>query len=207
MYQKIKLAVLMMCCTAAVYAGNGIKENFKTRPFSQGWFVGPGVGTQFYVGDSDNLHSTGYRFSTAMEGYVGKWITPSLALRLQGTAARVTGGNISGKRDAMNMVNTHIDLMADAMNFIAGVKEERTVTFLPFLGMGCAANVDNRETCFSLNVGATALFRVSRKINLFAELKAALLSDRMDGSKGGARGEGSAVLSAGFVYNIGSSRK
>lgn len=207
MFKKIKLAVLLLCCTSTVCVGKGIKENFRAIPFSQGWFVGPGIGTQFYVGDSDNLKSTGYRFSTAMEGWAGKWITSSLALRLQGTAARVTGGNIRENRDAMNMVNTHIDLIADAINFIAGVKEERTVTFLPFLGVGCAANVDNKVTCFSLNVGATALFRVNRKINLFAELKGALLNDKMDGSKGGSRGEGSAVLSAGFVYNIGSSRK
>lgn len=201
MYQKIKLAVLMMCCMITANANNEVKENFRAWPLKLGWFAGPGVGTQFYVGDSDNLHCVGYRFSSAMEGSVGKWITSSLAIRLQGTAARVTGGNINGKRDAMNMVNTHIDLMADAMNFIAGVKEDRTVTLLPFMGLGCAFN-NFRQTCFLFNVGATALFRVSKRINLYTELKGTLLNDKMDGRKGGSKGEGSAVLSAGFIYNF-----
>lgn len=201
MFRKIKLSALLLCCMVTANAKNEIKENFRAWPLRQGWFAGPGVGTQFYVGDSDNLHYAGYRFSSALEGSMGKWITSSLAIRLQGTAARVTGGNIKGKREAMNMVNTHIDLMADAINFIAGVKEERTVALLPFMGVGCAFN-NIRQTCFSFNVGATALFRVSARINLYTELKGTLLNDKMDGFKGGAKGEGSAVLSAGFIYNF-----
>lgn len=202
MYQKIKLAVLMMCCTATVCAGDGIKGHFDIRPASEGWFAGPGVGTQFYVGDSDNLHGAGYRFSTAAEVNVGKWVTTSLAMRLQGTAARVTGGNISGKRDAMNMGLVHMDVMADAMNMIAGIDEERMFTVLPFIGAGCAANINSKTTCVSIDFGAMALFRVDKRINIFAELKGTLLNDRMDGCKGGSKGEGSAVLSAGFIYNF-----
>lgn len=201
MFQKIKLAMLLLCCTVAVNAKNGMNENFRAKPISQGWFAGPGVGTQFYVGDSDNLQNTGYRFSTALEGSLGKWITPTLALRLQGTAARVTGGNIQGKRDAMNMVNAHLDLMADAMNVIKGVDEERFFTVLPFAGVGCAVN-GGRKSCFTLNVGATALFRIGERINLYTELKGALLNEKMDGYTGGSKGEGSAVLSAGFIYNF-----
>lgn len=201
MAQKIKLAILLLCCTVTVNAKNGINENFTAKPLSKGWFAGPGVGTQFYVGDSDNLQNTGYRFSAALEGCLGKWVTPSLALRLQGTAARVTGGNIKGKRDAMNMANAHLDLMADAMNLVKGVDEGRFFTVLPFAGVGCAVN-GGRESCFTLNIGATALFRIGEKINLYTELKGALLNDKMDGSRGGSKGEGSAVLSAGFVYNF-----
>lgn len=202
MCQKIKLAVLLMCCTATVCAGNGLKENFRARPLSQGWFAGPGVGTQFYVGDSDNMQGTGYRFSTAAEANVGKWVTNSLAMRLQVTAARVTGGSIKGKREAMNMGFVHLDVMADAMNFIAGTDEERLFTVLPFIGAGCAANVNSKTACVSVDAGAMALFRIDRRINIFAELKGTLLNDRMDGATGGSKGEGSAVLSAGFTYNF-----
>lgn len=200
MFQKFKLAILLLCCTVTINAKNEMKENFMVKPVNKGWFAGPGVGTQFYVGDSDNLQSAGYRFSTALEGSVGKWITSSLAVRLQGTAARVTGGNIKGKKDAMNLAIAHIDLMADAMNFIGGVNENRRVTFMPFLGLGSAVN--GSQACFSFNVGATALFRVSERVNLFTELKGFLLDDKMDGYIGGSKGEGAAVLSAGFIYNF-----
>ena len=102
----------------------------------------------------------------------------------------------------MNMGLVHMDVMADAMNMIAGIDEERMFTVLPFIGAGCAANVDSKATCVSIDLGAMALFRVDKRINIFAELKGTLLNDRMDGFTGGSKGEGSAVLSAGFVYNF-----
>lgn len=202
MFRKIRLAILLLCCTVTVNAKNEMNENYKVKPLKEGWFAGPGVGTQFYVGDSDNLQKTGYRFSTALEASVGKWITPSLALRLQGTAARVTGGNIKGGKNAMNMAYAHLELMADAMNLMAQVVDEkRKFTVLPFVGLGCAMN-GSRKAYFTMNLGATALFRVSERIDMYTELKGALLNDKMDGAVGGFEYEGSAVLSAGFVYKF-----
>ena len=202
MFKKIGILTILMCIAISMYAKVPLKDHLKLKGVNKGWFMGAGVGTQFYVGDSDNLQKTGYRFSTAMEGNVGKWITPSIAARLQGTLARVTGGDIQEKPDAMNLINIHADCMVDVLNFFMGIDENRKFTVLPYMGFGCASSIDRKETCFSFNVGATALFRISPDIHLFTELKGSLLNDKMDGLVGGSKGEGSTVLSAGFTFNF-----
>lgn len=179
-----------------------LKECVTVKKAEDGWFIGPAIGTQMYVGDSDNLHPLGYRLTTALEGEIGKWITPAIALRLTGTAARVTGGDLSSKRNSMNMIFIHADCMFDIISFIKGAREERLVGVVPFIGIGCSTNLDFRKSCLSPTLGTQVQFRVHKHINLFTELKGTLLNDKMDGSSTGFPWEGSAVLSAGFHYNF-----
>ncbi|MDN0051692.1 hypothetical protein QVN91_01680 [Bacteroides caecigallinarum] len=210
MLNRLKLVALFLIPIMTVKANdgliNGIKGNLNdcitVKKANEGWFMAPSVGTQIYVGDFDNNTNIGYRFSTAIEGQVGKWITPAIAVRLRGTAYRMTGVNPKGKRDAMNMINISADCMADVISFIKGVNEERSFTVLPFIGMGSNLNFDWKAACFSFTVGTQALFRVDKRINLFTELKWSFLGDKIDLYKGGIWCEGSAVLSAGFIYNF-----
>ena len=185
---------------------SGFRENLKecitVKKANEGWFMGPAIGTQLYVGDSDNLHPLGYRLTTALEGQVGKWITPAIALRLRGTGARITGGNLSSNRNAMNMVFMSADCMFDAFSLLAEMNEERKVTVLPFIGVGTGINIDIREVSPSLTVGAQVLFTVSERRNMFTELKGTLLNDKIDGSATGFPYDGSAVLNAGFQFKF-----
>lgn len=212
MLNRLKLVALFLIPVMTVKANDGlindIKDNLNdcitVKKANEGWFIAPSVGTQIYVGDFDNKTNIGYRFSTAMEGQVGKWITPAIAVRLRGTAYRMTGTNVKGNREAFNMVNLAADCMLDAMSFIKGVNEERCFTVLPFIGMGSNTNIntDNLMTCFSFAVGTQAQFRVDKHINLFTELKWSFLGDKNDAYRGGIWCEGSTVLSAGFIYNF-----
>lgn len=179
-----------------------LKECIITKKANEGWFIGPAIGTQMYVGDSDNIQPLGYRLTTSLEGQIGKWITPAIAMRISGTAARVTGGDLSSNRNAMNMVFVHADCMFDLISFIKGVDEKRLVNVVPFIGIGCTSNLDNKKSCLSPTVGTQVLFRIHKRISLFTELKGTLLNDKMDGSVTGFPWEGSAVLNAGFLYNF-----
>ena len=185
---------------------SGFRENLNecitVKKANEGWFMEPAIGTQLYVGDSDNLHPLGYRLTTALEGHLGKWITPAIALRLRGTGARITGGNLSSNRNAMNMVFMSADCMFDSFSLLAGMNEERKVTVLPFIGVGTGINIDIREVSPSLTVGAQVLFRVSERINMFTELKGTLLNDKIAGSATGFPYDGSAVLNAGFQFKF-----
>lgn len=210
MLNRLKLVALFLIPIMTVKANDGlindIKDNLNdcitVKKANEGWFMAPSVGTQIYVGDFDNKTNIGYRFSTAMEGQVGKWITPAIAVRLRGTAYRMTGANINGDREANNMINLSADCILDAMSFIKGVDNKRHFTILPFIGIGSNLNIDWKMACFSFTAGSQALFRVDRHINLFTELKWSFLGDKIDLSKGGIWCEGSAVLSAGFIYNF-----
>ena len=213
MLNRLKLVALFLIPIMTVKANDGlindIKDNLNdcitVKKANEGWFMAPSVGTQIYVGDFDNKVNIGYRFSTAMEGQVGKWITPAIAVRLRGTAYRMTGISIympNEGKEAMNMINVSADCMVDAMSFIKGVDENRGFTVLPFIGIGSNINFDGKRACFSFTAGAQTLFRVSNHINLFTELKWSFLGDKNDGYLGDIWCEGSAVLSAGFIYNF-----
>ena len=212
MLNRLKLVALFLIPIITVKANDGlindIKDNLNdcitVKKANEGWFIAPSVGTQIYVGDFDNKTNIGYRFSTAMEGQVGKWITPAIAVRLRGTAYRMTGINAKSRREAINMVNLSADCLVDAISFIKGVDEERRFTVLPFIGIGSNINANHKpvSACFSFSTGTQALFRVDKHINLFTELKWSFLGDKIDGYKGGIWCEGSAVLSAGFIYNF-----
>lgn len=212
MLNRLKLVALFLIPIMTVKANDGlindIKDNLNdcitVKKANEGWFIAPSVGTQIYVGDFDNKTNIGYRFSTAMEGQVGKWITPALAVRLRGTAYRMTGVGSNAKREACNMINLSADCMVDAMSFIKGMDEERSFTVLPFIGIGSNLNTNRKlvSACFSFTAGTQALFRVDKRINLFTELKWSFLGDKNDFYRGGIWCEGSAVLSAGFIYNF-----
>lgn len=200
MFLKLKITLITTLLSATVCA-NSFKENFRVVDMKEGWFIGTAVGPQFYVGEFDKLQSAGHRISTAMEGQFGKWITKSIAARIQGSCAHVTGGNRSGKKDAMNMVNIHANCMVDIINVIKNVNEERKFTVLPFFGMGSSFRPGS-PAYFSFDLGAQGVYRASKHINLFAEIKGILLNEKMDGNTGGSRGEGSAMLTAGFNFNF-----
>lgn len=210
MLNRLKLVALFLIPIMTVKANDGlindIKDNLNdcitVKKANEGWFIAPSVGTQIYVGDFDNKTNIGYRFSTAMEGQVGKWITPAIAVRLRGTAYRMTGAFAKGKREANNMINISVNCIVDAMDFIKGVNEKRSFTILPFIGMGSNINIDSNKACFSFTSGTQALFRIDKHINLFTELKWSFLGDKIDGYRGGIWVEGTAVLSAGFIYNF-----
>lgn len=202
MIRKIGIISMMLLATGIMFARGISKENFITKPAKEGWFMGAGIGTQFYVGDGDGLQSTGYRFSTAMQGSVGKWITPSLGVRGLGEFARVTGGNASGNRDVMVLINMHADFMVDLVNIIKGADESRKLTFIPFIGLGMAANAGSKQLSPSFNAGGIGLYRIDEKINLFAEFKGSIFNDKIDGLALGFMFDGSAILTAGFTYNF-----
>lgn len=210
MLNRLKLVALFLIPIMTVKANDGlindIKDNLNdcitVKKANEGWFIAPSVGTQIYVGDFDNRTNIGYRFSTAMEGQVGKWITPAIAVRLRGTAYRMTGINAKGKSEASNMINMSTECMIDAISFIKGVNEKRNYTILPIIGIGSNLVLDAKKACFSFTAGTQALFRLDKHINLFTELKWSFLGDKNDFYSGGIWCEGSAVLSAGFIYNF-----
>ncbi|OKZ18143.1 MAG: hypothetical protein BHV77_13635 [Bacteroides sp. 43_108] len=176
--------------------------NMQVLKGSEGWFVGTGVGAQLYVGDSDGKQDFGYRISAMAEVDAGKWITPTMALRFQAVGARATGGSISGKEDAMNLMHFHVDFLADVLALLAKRDVSSFYTPLPFVGVGFAMTDLKKRNCATLTVGLLNRFNINEHIDLNLELKGTLLSDKMDGFVGGCSGEGTAMLSAGFTYKF-----
>lgn len=198
--QKRKMMMgLVLLASSVVMAGTA---GTRVTKANEGWFIGTGVGTQFYIGDMDNRQNTGYRFSAGFEGTAGKWISPKWAVRLQATAARVTGGSADGKADAMNLWHIHADVLTDVLGWLGNKDANRLYTPMPLAGIGFAKVGVHGPGCATFTLGLLNRFNVSEHIDLNVEIKGSLLSDKMDGFKGGSRGEGTAMLTAGFTYKF-----
>lgn len=210
MFNRLKLVTLLLVPALMAEAKEGPKNEFRenlkecitVKKAGEGWFIGPAVGAQIYVGEFDNYQPLGYRISTAVEGQLGKWITPAIAVRLRGTGARTTGGSISKKREKMNIGYIQADCMVDALNLLIGVNEERRFTFVPFVGIGAATNFTRDITGFALTAGGQGLYRATERVSMFAELKGTLLNEKTDGFVGGVKGEGSAMMTVGLLLNF-----
>lgn len=199
MHKRKMMTGLVLLASSIIMSGTA---GTRVTRVDEGWFIGTGVGTQFYVGDSDNLQSTGYRLSAGFEGMAGKWISPEWAVRVQATAARVTGGNIAGNEDAMNLWHIHADVLTDLLGWLGNKNSNRLYSPLPLAGIGFAKVGLHGPGCATFTLGVLNRFNVNEHIDLNVEIKGSLLNDKMDGFKGGSRGEGTAMLTAGFTYKF-----
>jgi hypothetical protein len=69
-------------CKYGPYLTNGLWDN---------WFVTAGGGIQVYFGESDTHGDFSDRIAPALDISVGKWITPSVGMRLQYSGLKAKG--------------------------------------------------------------------------------------------------------------------
>lgn len=173
-----------------------------------GWFVSGAIGAGTYVGDADGFRRKGDRISIGGDAAVGKWLTPSLALRLQMGGYNMQGARFdkrknTGVKEAWNYGFVHGDVMIDAMTLFGGVKEDRFYSFIPYAGLGKGLHTGgNKNACTGLTVGAVNKFRLSGHMDAIIELKGIIFPDRFDWVSGGRGKDGAAHLTAGFTYNF-----
>lgn len=67
------------------------KYRVVTNMFRHNWFIGGGVGAQFYAGDHDRQMNFMDRFAPYANIYVGRWFTPSIGLRVGFNGGRAKG--------------------------------------------------------------------------------------------------------------------
>jgi len=70
---------------------NTDKYRVMTNRYFENWFIGFGAGTQILIGDHDRQMQTKDRLTPALVGYVGKWFTPGIAVRVGYTGYKVKG--------------------------------------------------------------------------------------------------------------------
>lgn len=167
---------------------NGSKTNFKKNKASDNWFITIGAGGSVLMGDYNDKADLGDRINVAPQFAVGKWYNPYMAFRLSVNGGPLKGfygqdGSIEGK---FSYVNPHIDILWDITNFWAPYNEAKVFRFIPFVGIGYAVRsgkvvegVGNirRSESPSINFGAIASFRLSRRVDLNLEGQGALLGE------------------------------
>ena len=184
-------------------------EDIANYPANKGWFMGAHIGTQYYFSEF-NFHryaSIGYGFSSNAEGYVGKWISPLLAIRGNVSFNNVTSGEVVEQKkpkkpkivtESFRMIHTGIDLIIDLRYLIKGRKYN--YSFKPLMGVGYAFNTTKSTNGLAISFGGINTWKINDRLNVNLETKLRLLEDKVDGYID--RDDTQFVINAGLSYSF-----
>ena len=225
--KKTFFTLILLVFAVSAFAQQESKRGpFITNGFWDNWFVSAGGGLNLYFGEYDNKMELQERLTPALDLSLGKWITPSMGLRLQyaglrakgkvflfpGDNAFVPAGALTNGYaiEKFNVMNLHGDLLWNLSNSIGGYRADRTWDFVPFAGFGWAraSNIDSWNSAnkvsneLGITVGLINKFRVSDAVDLNFELRHLFVNDAFDGIVRGSRWEGMSTASIGITYKF-----
>ncbi|MCD7970849.1 MAG: OmpA family protein [Alistipes sp.] len=193
---------------------------YLTGKFFDNWFIGVAGGVNLYMSTGDVHKDFGSRLAPALDVSLGKWVTPSVGLRMQYSGLRAKGANKSqtiftyGQGDhgyydkKFKYVSFHADFLWNLSNAIGGYNETRVWDFVPYVGFGFvqAKNVyhdhlKSRE--FAANMGLLNVVRLGEVIDLTLEVRYMMTKARFDRWVGSRSIDGMLSLTAGLSFNLG----
>ncbi len=189
------------------------------KSFWHNMYVSASIGTNVYVGESDRFGPLSGSLAPTIEIAVGKWITPVVGLRLQYTGYKAKGytANADGLGVNGTIVNdkyypeswdfayTHGNLLINLSNAIGGYKEDRTYSFIPYVGWGFMVSGDFDEMELAGSFGLLNNIRITPSWTLQVDLKGTIVNDRFDDESSypqNLRFDGLASASIGATYNF-----
>ena len=194
------------------------KGPYLTNRFFDNWFISVGGGIQFYTGEHDKHMRFDKRLAPAIDVSDGKWITPSVGVRLQyaGLKGKGLGYGVTqyatDQKDGMyyvekfNMFNIHADVMWNVSNAIGGYRMDRFWSFIPYAGFGIARTwscKDVHDTEFAASFGLLHNLYISPAFSINVDMRSMVVNQRLDGVIGGVRAETMNSITAGITYNFG----
>lgn len=200
----------------------GSKVTFIRNGFWDNWFVGAGVGANYYVKGGGSEASFLSKLTVAPTIQVGKWYNPYIGGRL-----KLQGGSLHSYFNSNNTflhgkyVSAEADLLWNVSNYFGKYNENRFYSLVPYIGIGGGygwdykahgKSVGSKQRNFTINGGILNKFRLTDRLGLDIDLSAALLKEQMDldhvvaGTSYG-RGEktydGLVAASASLVFKLG----
>lgn len=185
------LTLASMSLTAfAQEADPTMQYSVATNSFWSNWFIQVGGDYNFWYSNQEHgrhLDNGGnYNFfskqrrSFGASIAIGKWFTPGIGLRtkLQGVNSKKIGAvGVTSQR--FWSVNEHI--MFNLSNLLLGYNPNRVWNVSPFVGGGVARNMSINLYAMQLSAGIHSSWRLSDKVNLYAEAGWNRLEDDFDG--------------------------
>lgn len=187
-----------------------VKPRYYAERFGNNMYLSIGAGAQTLLAEHDNKA----RYTLAMNLALGKWLTPSVGLRLSAMAGSLHSDWIYAPNN-MNHIRyaaVYGDVTFDLCNAIGGYNEKRVVSVIPFAGIGFSygfknSNTDNNKTyAFPVSAGLKLNFRLSHYVDFFLEGRANLLTDQFNGIVKSAQVESVVSAIGGFSVKFGKDR-
>lgn len=193
-----------------------VRGPYETNRFFDNIWIGVGGGVNIYHGENDSYGKFGKRLAPAIDVNVGKWITPSVGLRLGYSGLDAKGWTLGQTSYAKGLADgdiykekfgvsyLHGDVMWNLSNAISGYKETRTWNFVPFIGAGWARSYGNdcHDNEFAVSVGLLNNIRLSNLLDLTLEARHMFVNERFDGVARGSKGEGMTSVTVGLTFKL-----
>ena len=222
--KSVLSAVVMLASTGVMAQENGnrdasgkiVRGPYETNRLFDNIWLGVGGGVNIYHGENDSYGSFGKRLAPALDLHVGKWITPSVGLRLGYSGINAKGWTTGQTMYAKNLVSgdiydekfgvsyLHGDVMWNFSNAVSGYKETRTWNFVPFVGAGWARSYGNgsHDNEFAVSIGLLNNIRLSNLLDLTLEARHMFVNQRFDGVARGSNGEGMTSVTLGLSFKL-----
>lgn len=186
--------------------GKVVRGAYETNRAFDNWFIGLGAGANT-IG---NRHSDFGFGGIAVDGFVGKWFTPSVGARigykgLQNNLNLNSSSSAALTEDNFNQHYIHTDLMWNFSNAVSGYKETRFWDLIPYAHAGLVLIGQDGYKGEEIGYGLGLLndFRLGNRVSLYLDASAAIVADRdfqvaTDGTHAALPS-----LTAGIIFNLG----
>ncbi len=193
------------------------KGPYVTAGLWDNWFVSVGGGVQVYFGQTDTYGDFGDRLAPALDISVGKWITPSMGLRLEYSGLKAKGWTDGllpyshGKGDnkgyyteKFNTMNLHGDLLWNISNAIGGERNDRLWNFVPYVGFGWARSEANgsHKNELAANVGLLHKIVLTDAFDINVDMRSMFVNQRFAQTTGGKGVNVLGTITVGVAYKF-----
>lgn len=188
--------------------GKIVRGSYETNGLWDNWFIGAGAGVNSLVNGGCNIGIGGL----AIDGFAGKWFTPSVGARV---GYRGFNNSLDLKKGYSSPFGTekfrqhflHADFLWNFSNAVSGYKETRTWDLIPYAQFGLLhthspKGFENNQ--FAAGAGLINNFRLSNRVDLYLDLGGIVAADRVLRIN---KNDGNKVLlpsvTAGIAVNLG----
>lgn len=203
-----------------------LRGPYETNRLFDNVFIGAAGGVNFYQGEHDHDVKFTKRLAPAVQGYIGKWVTPSVGLRLgyygikaygvsydalsnpYWTSKALDTKHAGGHKTEFNQNYIRGDIMWNISNAIGGYRADRFWDIAPYLGAGVMWNKateklpKNKDTELAVTAGIYNMFRISKALDITLDINQSVVNQRYDGEVGGHRREFIASAALGLAYQF-----
>ena len=148
--------------------GKVVRGAYETNKFGDNWFIGAGAGVNSWL-----VNGASPKAGVAVDAFVGKWITPTVGVRMgwkglkDGVSAK-DGYTIADEKFNYNSV--HADVLWNLSNLFSGYKETRTWNISVYPTFAYMNAAKNKE--FGAGIGMLNNFRLGNRVGLYLDLSA-----------------------------------
>ncbi len=202
---------------------------YETNRFFDNVFIGAAGGVNFYQGEHDHDVKFTKRLAPSVQGYIGKWVTPSVGLRLGYYGIKAHGVSydllvnpmidkaVDAKyagayQTSFNQNYVRGDIMWNISNAIGGYKADRFWDIAPYIGAGVMWNKSenkhpvtgkySRDTELGVTVGIYNMFRIAKSLDITLDINQSYVNQRYDTEVAGSRKEFIASAALGLAYQF-----